>query len=91
MEGNISSYTVKVSSRGRITLPKAVRDILGVSVGYSVGFASEDDKILIVNPAVYAMQQLQEEMDGEAECTGLTSEEAVMDLVKELRNEKESH
>ncbi len=91
MAGKISSYTVTVSSRGRITLPKAVRDILGVSVGYSVGFVSEDDKILIVNPTVYAMQRLQEEMNGDAEYTELTSEEAVMNLVKELRNEKESH
>ena len=41
------------------------------------------------NSAVYAMQALQQEMTGEAERTGLTSEEDVMALVKELRSEDE--
>ena len=39
----------------------------------------------IDNPAVYAMQKLQRDMAGEAERTGLTSEEDVMALVKKLR------
>ncbi len=43
----------------------------------------------MVNSAVYAMQMLQNEMAGEAERTGLTSEEAVNDLVKEIRSERE--
>lgn len=41
------------------------------------------------NSAVHAMQVLQQEMTGEAERTGLTSEEDVMALVKELRSEDE--
>lgn len=45
--------------------------------------------VRIVNSAVYAMQVLQQEMAGEAERTGLTSEDDVMALVKELRNEDE--
>lgn len=42
-----------------------------------------------VNSAVYAMQVLQSEMRGEAERTGLTSEDDVMALVRELRDEDE--
>ena len=34
------------------------------------------------------MQMLQQEITGEAERTGLTSEDDVMELVKELRNFK---
>ena len=45
--------------------------------------------VRMVNSAVYAMQVLQQEMTGEAERTGLTSEEDVMALVKELRSEDE--
>ena len=41
----------------------------------------------IVNSAVYAMQMLQQAMAGEAERTGLTTEEDVVDLVKEIRDE----
>lgn len=44
----------------------------------------------IVNSAVYAMQVLQNEMAGEAERTGLTSDDDVMTLVKELRNEDDN-
>ena len=35
------------------------------------------------------MQMLQAQMAGEAENSGLTSDEAVMDLVKEVRAENE--
>lgn len=45
--------------------------------------------VRMVNSAVYAMQMLQAQMQGEAERTGLTTEEDVMDLVKELRSESE--
>lgn len=44
----------------------------------------------MVNSAVYAMQILQSEMAGEAERIGVTSDEDVMGLVKELRNEDEA-
>lgn len=78
----------KVMSKGQITIPKDVRAVLGVSSGDRVTFIVEGDNVRLINSAVYAMQMLQKEMAGEAERTGLTSEEAVMDLVKELRNKK---
>lgn len=37
--------------------------------------------------AISAMQMLQTQMSGMAKSTGLDSEDAVMDLVKEIRNE----
>ena len=77
----------KVMAKGQITIPKDVREVLGVSSGDRVTFIVEDDNVRLVNSAVYAMQMFQKEMAGEAERTGLTSEEAVIDLVKELRNE----
>lgn len=77
----------KVMSKGQITIPKDVRDVLGVESGDRVTFIVEGNTVRIVNSAVYAMQVLQKEMAGEAERTGLTSDEAVMDLISELRNE----
>lgn len=47
----------------------------------------ENNSVRIVNSAVYAMQMLQAEMQGEAEKAGITSEDDVMDLVNELRRE----
>ena len=79
----------KVMAKGQITIPKDVRDVLGVSNGDRVTFIVEGKSVRIVNSAVYAMQVLQQEMAGDAERTGLISEDDVMALVKELRNEDE--
>lgn len=77
----------KVMAKGQITIPKDVRDVLGVASGDRVTFVVEGNTVRMVNSAVYAMQMLQQEVSGEAERTGLTSEQDVMALVKELRNE----
>ena len=79
----------KVMAKGQVTIPKDVRDVLGVASGDRVTFVVEGNTVRIVNSAVYAMQMLQQEMAGEAERTGLTSDDDVMALVKELRDEDE--
>jgi len=43
----------------------------------------------MVNPAVYAMETLQREMEGEFEKVGINSEGDIMDLVREVREEVE--
>lgn len=80
----------KVMAKGQITIPKDIRDILGVSNGDRVTFIVEGNTVRIVNSAVYAMQVLQQEMAGEAERTGLISDDDVMALVKELRTKDEN-
>ena len=52
-------------------------------------FIVEQGVVRMVNSAVYAMQMMQSEMQGEAERSGLTSDEAVNNLVKEIRSEGE--
>ena len=89
MRANAFVDNAKVMAKGQITIPKDIREVLGVSSGDRVSFVVEGNTVRLVNSAVYAMQVLQSEMRGEAERTGLTSEEDVMDLVKELRDEEE--
>ena len=79
----------KVMSKGQVTIPKDVRDILGISSGDRVTFVVENGNVRIINSAVYAMQMLQKQMEGEAERNGLTSDDLVMDMVKEVRAESE--
>ncbi|MDO4557122.1 MAG: AbrB/MazE/SpoVT family DNA-binding domain-containing protein [Lachnospiraceae bacterium] len=79
--------SAKVMAKGQITIPKDIRDVLGVKNGDRVSFIVEGSNVRIVNSAIYAMQILQSEMVGEAERSGLTSDEDVMALVKEVRNE----
>lgn len=77
----------KVMAKGQITIPKDVRKVLGVSNGDRVSFIVEGNTVRLVNSAVYAMQVLQNEMRGEAERAGLNSDEDIMALVRELREE----
>lgn len=89
MSANAFIDNAKVMAKGQITIPKDVRTVLGVSNGDRVTFIVEGNIVRLVNSAVYAMQVLQGEMAGEAQRTGLNSEEDVMALVKEIRNEDE--
>lgn len=41
------TVTAKITSKGQITLPKKVRDILHLREGSTVVFEQEDDKIVI--------------------------------------------
>ena len=47
----------------------------------------KDGNIVIANSAMVALAQVQEEFTGEAERLGLTNEQDVVDLVKEVRRE----
>ena len=83
--------SAKVMAKGQIMILKDVRDVLGVSNGDRVTFIVEGNTVRIVNSAVYAMQVLQQEMAGEAERAGLTSEDTVVALVKEARKKQVQH
>lgn len=89
MGSNTFIDNAKVMSKGQITIPKDVREILGVSCGDRVTFVVENGNVKLINSAVYAMQTFQLQMEGEAKNSGLTSDSAVMDLVKEIRTESE--
>lgn len=79
--------SAKIMPKGQITLPKDIRDILGLEQGDRVTFVVNGTDIRLVNSAVYAMEVLQRQMQGEAERTGLTSDEAIINLVKQIRSE----
>ncbi|HJB58515.1 MAG TPA: AbrB/MazE/SpoVT family DNA-binding domain-containing protein [Candidatus Faecalibacterium faecipullorum] len=89
MLANAFVDNAKVMAKGQITIPKDVREALGVSNGDRVTFIVEGNTVRMVNSAVYAMQLFQKEMAGEAERAGLTTDEDVMALVRELRDEDE--
>ena len=76
-------------AKGQITIPKEIREVLGVTSGDRVTFVVENGTVRLINSAVYAMQMLQLQMAGEAKNAGLTSEEDILELVKEVRSERE--
>ena len=81
MVNNTFIDNAKVMSKGQVTIPKDIRDILGVSFGDRVTFVVENGSVRIINSAIYAMERLQKQMEGEALKAGLNSEESVVDLV----------
>ena len=89
MIANTFIDNAKVMSKGQVTIPKDVREILGISSGDRITFVVENGNVRLINSAIYTMQLLQAQMANEAENTGLTSDEAIMDLVKEVRAESE--
>ena len=50
--------SAKVMAKGQITIPKDVREVLGVESGDRVTFIVESGSVRLVNSAVYAMQML---------------------------------
>lgn len=87
MSARETLYHACVTEEGQITLPKEILNILGVTNGERITFIVEENSVRIANPAIFAMQSLQQDMAGEAEHTSLTSDNAVITLVKGLRNE----
>jgi AbrB family looped-hinge helix DNA binding protein len=81
--------TAKVMSKGQITLPIDIRKGMGLSTGDRVALIYEKDRVIMVNPAIYAMETLQNEMAGEFEKVGINSDDDIMDLVREVREEVE--
>ena len=80
----------KVMSKGQVTIPKDVRQILGVNTGDRITFIVEGNSVRIINSALYAMEILQSQMAGEAANAGINSEEDVVNLLKDLRAEREA-
>lgn len=86
---NLIVDNAKVMSKGQITLPKEIRNQLGLSTGDRVTLICEGDQVVMMNAAVYAMKMLQKGMEGQASASDLDTEEAIDALVSEVRGEIE--
>jgi len=84
---NILVDNAKVMAKGQITLPKDIREALGVQTGDRVTLIRQDNQVIMMNSAVYAMKMLQTAMEGEAEKAGLRSDDDVAKLVMDMRAE----
>ena len=86
-EINILVSDAKVMSKGQVTIPKKIREALGVAPGDRVTFLVDNGCVRIVNYAIYTLQKFQEQMKGEAEKAGFTSEEDIAEWITKSRRE----
>jgi AbrB family looped-hinge helix DNA binding protein len=80
----------KVMAKGQITLPKDIRAMLNLTVGDRVTLICEQNRVVLMNSALYALKEFQDAMKGEAEKAGLTSDDDVADLIMQMRREEEA-
>ena len=75
----------KITSKGQITIPVAIRRMLGVDKVLSV---QEGNKVVMLNASVNALMEAQKAFQGVADELGIADEQDVVDMVKEIRKER---
>ena len=75
----------RISVKGQVTIPVEIRKKLKLKDGDKVVFMEKSGEIVLMNSNRLAFEEFQREMMGEAEKAGLSSEQDVADLVKEVR------
>ena len=78
----------KVTSKGQITIPLMIRNLLQLKTGDKVFFEESKGRVYISNASQITLSNMQEQMKGEAEKAGFQTEEDVVAYIKELRKSR---
>jgi AbrB family looped-hinge helix DNA binding protein len=77
----------KITTKGQITIPIHIRKKLNLKDGDKVVFIEENGRVVMENSTKIALREVQTLFIGEAERVGLKSEEDLVELVKQIREE----
>ncbi|MDR1775680.1 MAG: AbrB/MazE/SpoVT family DNA-binding domain-containing protein [Actinomycetes bacterium] len=77
----------KITSKGQITIPIDIRRRMNLNDGDKVLFLEQDGRYYIENSALVSISRAQDAFSGEAARAGITNQQDVIDLVKEIRRE----
>ena len=75
----------KLTSKGQITIPLAIRNMLGLKTGDKVFFEESRGKVYITNASQITLANIQTQMQRKAEKAGFQTEDDVIAYIKELR------
>ena len=78
----------KVTSKGQITIPLMIRNLLQLKTGDKVFFEENNGKVYIANASQITLANVQAKMEGEAKNAGFETEDDVVAYIKELRKSK---
>lgn len=77
----------KVLDGGKMTLPPEVRRWLQIKDGDRISFVKDEEGVRMINAGILALEKAQKALAGVAERAGIDSEEAVVALCREAREE----
>jgi AbrB family looped-hinge helix DNA binding protein len=78
----------KVTSKGQITIPADIRKRLRLKPGDKVLFFEDEGRVMIENSSLVALSTIQQAMADQGRKTGVSTEDEVVDLVKEIRSSR---
>lgn len=78
----------KITSKGQITIPIAIRKLLGLQEGDKVVFVEEGNKVVLMNASTSVLVEAQKAFEGVATELGIKNEQDVVEMVKEIRAER---
>lgn len=70
----------RISSKGQVTIPKPIRELLKLNEGDRVAFLEDNGKIVITKASLIALRELQDSLSSQAQEKGI----AEQDLLNEL-------
>ena len=76
--------SAKVMAKGQVTIPKDIREKVKINEGDQLVFIYDNEKVIMMNSAIYAMKLMQELMSGVAEKEYI-KEEDVSKIIREIR------
>ena len=80
----------RVMAKGQVTIPKNIRNVLGVNTGDRVTFVVENGTVRVVNSAIYALQRFQKQLQSAAGEAGYMTDEDVAAWITASRREEEA-
>ncbi|MCL1842207.1 MAG: AbrB/MazE/SpoVT family DNA-binding domain-containing protein [Defluviitaleaceae bacterium] len=77
----------KVTTKGQVTIPVAIRRRLGIKNGDKLLFIEKPNGVIMMNPTMMSLEKIGEAFKGEAQRLGLENEDDVVAMIKEIRKE----
>ncbi|MDR0582370.1 MAG: AbrB/MazE/SpoVT family DNA-binding domain-containing protein [Prevotellaceae bacterium] len=81
--------TVKISARGQVTIPYAIRAKMNLKSGDTVAFVEERGKIYVLNTSLSAMQTIRQKMKGKAGSVGFNTPGDVAAYIRNMRKQSQ--
>lgn len=81
----------RISSKGQVTIPKPIRDLLKLNEGDRVAFLEDNGKVVITKASLVALRELQDTLSTEAREKGITEQDLLNELEivrEEMWNER---